>query len=139
MLKKNYKSRISLNEVALELKTNISELYRKLEEEERVFRNLPNIECTNVSGRENPLNQTIDEAKFSYTKKYLKFFHSKHKLLLMLGNLLMKFKYPFLSNSHKLLLVFLSSYIYKSSIHQLQHRMSKNKIIISEDMSFNAD
>lgn len=47
--------------------------------------------------------------------------------------MLTKYKYPFLSNAHKLILVFMSLNIYIASIDHLLKRLDKDKIKITEN------
>lgn len=81
----------------------------------------------------NPLLATTNHTCLGSLRKYLKFYQEKHRFLIILSELLSLKKYPcrypFLPRLHKVMVIFLITEIYLSSVRKiisdLKHDMVK--------------
>jgi|688.fasta_scaffold138479_1 hypothetical protein len=82
--------------------------------------------------------QNRHESRFSRVKKYINFFYHKHKFLILLPDLLKKYGYPFLSNAHKLMVVFVCYSIYVAAVDDFLYRIEDNILNINKNNKINA-
>ena len=91
------------------------------------------------SGNTDPVTQNQYQAQVKQTRRYLNFFKDKHSLLIHFTNSLKKYCYPFISNAHKYILVFMSLCIYVAAIEDLLKRITKSQIKIKNNEIFDAN
>lgn len=123
MLHKDYKKRINLHEVIFEFKKRELEFELKFAPI-KTSMPIPKLLIeSGVSGNTDPASQSACEFEINRTKRYLNFYNNKHKFLILLKDHFNKFCYPFISNAHKLILVFVAFNIYIAAIDHLLKRL----------------
>ena len=133
MLHKDYKKRINLHEVIFEFKKREPEFELKFEPI-KISSPIPKLLIESaLSGNTDPVSQSTSEFEINRTKRYLNFYNNKHKFLILLKDHFNKSCYPFISNAHKLILVFVSFNIYIAAIDHLLKRLSQHKIKINDN------